>query len=98
MHQHRRYGRIHAPRKRADGSSLLSYRLLNLAYALFHEVLWGPGAAGAANVINKIAQQIDPVPGVMNFGMKLHRPNPASFVFYRRQGVTALGHHLEPLR
>src|SRR5215468_3418034 len=64
MHQDRRDGGIDPAGERANHSSLFADRLLDLADALLHKVLRSPFPACAAYLVNKVAQQIDAVPGV----------------------------------
>src|SRR5579859_573004 len=57
-----------------------------------------PIGARATDVINKVAQQIGSQPGVMYFGMELHRPDSPRFILNRSQSVAAAGHHGKTLR
>src|SRR5262249_48141926 len=81
--------------KRANHSSLFADRLLDLADALLHKVLRSPFPARAAYLVNKVAQQIDAVPGVMNFGVELHGPDAPLLVLDPGQRVAAARNHVE---
>ena len=66
------HGRIHTAGKRADGASLLSYGFAHLPDGFIDEVLRSPVAAGAADVVNEITQQVGAEFGVVHLRMKLH--------------------------
>src|SRR5437016_528435 len=74
MHQRRSYGRIDSSRESADGAALLACGLFDLVNGFVDEMLWCPVGARAADVVNKVSQQIGPQLGVMYFRMELYCP------------------------
>src|SRR5205085_9763332 len=69
------YGGIHAAGKSADGLALLAHGLTHLTDGLIDEMLWRPVRARAADVIDKVAQQVCAGFCVVHFRMKLDCPD-----------------------
>src|ERR1041385_339892 len=90
VYQRGRHSGVHAAGKGADGPSLLADGLPYLADGLVNKVLWGPVAACATDVVNKVAQQVDAALGVMDFRMKLHCPYASRLIFRSEEHTSEL--------
>src|SRR5436190_19578742 len=82
-HQYRRHRGIHAATQAADGAAFWPNLLLDLSDGLVYELLRSPVAASAANIEDKVAQQLRSTAGVMDFRMELYRPDLSRCVVER---------------